>query len=273
MANLQRFKLAELTPKRVYDALARRLFDIPAAISWKTSLQAAENRERIAQLRDTHIKGSCVIVCNGPSLQHTNMTLLADHFTITMNRAYLSFKDWGWTSDLHVSINGLVIEQFLEDLGQLPMPFFTSYNYRHLFPESENTFFLRIPNSLGDSFEIDLTQPVRGGGTVTYTSLHIAYYLGFQRVIIIGMDHRFSATGTPNATKYRTESADRDHYRPDYFPKGIKWQLPDLRRSELAYALARKAFEADGREIIDATVNGSCDVFPKMTLEEALGKA
>lgn len=272
MINIDRFHLSELTPKRIYEAISRRLTDIPSALSWETSAEAAANRERIAEMHDTHSGETCVIVCNGPSLRHIDMTQLADHFKITMNRAYLSFEDWGWASDLHVSINDLVVEQFLEELGQLSMPLFTSYNHRHFFEERRNTLFLRIPNSLTDRFETDLTQPIRAGGTVTFTALHIAYYLGFKRVIIIGMDHRFSARGTPNATQDRIESADQDHFRPDYFPKGSKWQLPDLYRSELAYDAARRAFEADGREVIDATVNGACEVFPKMSLAEALGQ-
>lgn len=271
MPRVNRFNLSELTPNRLYDAMFRRLADIPSAVSWETSAKAAANKERIAQLRNTHSGENCVIVCNGPSLRDINMTELTDHFKITMNRAYLSFSEWGWISDLHVSINGLVIEQFSRELGQLSIPLFTSYNYRRLFRGRKNTLFLRIPNSLGDRFETDLTGPISAGGTVTFAALQIAYYLGFKRAVIIGMDHRFSAKGTPNTTQDRIESADRDHFRPDYFPKGSKWQLPDLYRSELAYALARRAFEADGREVIDATVNGACDVFPKMSLEEALG--
>ena len=38
--------------------------------------------------------------------------------------------------------------------------------------------------------------------------------------------------------------------------------------SEYAYRLAKETFEHDGRRIIDATVNGKLNVFPKMSLEE-----
>jgi len=110
------------------------------------------------------------------------------------------------------------------------------------------------------------------GGTVTFVTLQLAYFLGFSKFVIVGMDHRFSAKGVANATRTRTENEDKDHMHPDYFPKGVAWQLPDLHRSELAYAMARDAFAADGREVIDATVGGACTVFRKDTLESALGK-
>ena len=48
--------------------------------------------------------------------------------------------------------------------------------------------------------------------------------------------------------------------------------MPDLLRSEIAYGLAKEAFEADGRIILDATENGKLNVFPKVTLGEVLGK-
>ena len=54
------------------------------------------------------------------------------------------------------------------------------------------------------------------------------------------------------------------HFHPNYFPKGSKWQLPDLLRSEIAYRIARRAFEDNGREIVDATVGGNCPIFEKV---------
>jgi hypothetical protein len=56
---------------------------------------------------------------------------------------------------------------------------------------------------------------------------------------------------------------DKSHFHPEYFPKGVKWQLPDIRRSEIDYLLAKNTFENNGREIIDATINGRCQIFNK----------
>jgi hypothetical protein len=57
---------------------------------------------------------------------------------------------------------------------------------------------------------------------------------------------------------------DADHFDPGYFGKGSRWNLPDLETSALAYSLARKAYEADGRRVVDATVGGALEVFPKV---------
>ena len=55
-----------------------------------------------------------------------------------------------------------------------------------------------------------------------------------------------------------------NHFNPNYFGTGFRWQLPDLETSELAYRLAKYHFERDGREILDATVDGKLEVFRKV---------
>ena len=76
---------------------------------------------------------------------------------------------------------------------------------------------------------------------------------------------------SPNRTEVRRAEADRSHCHPDYFPPGIRWQLPDLHRSELAYRLAGEAFSAAGRQIIDATEGGALRVFEKVEFASLFG--
>jgi hypothetical protein len=101
------------------------------------------------------------------------------------------------------------------------------------------------------------------GGTVTYTALQVAYYLGFEQVILVGVDHNYVTSGKPNATVV-SEGDDPNHFHPGYFGKGFRWQLPDLVQWEEAYRLARRTYEADGRQVIDATVGGKLRIFPRV---------
>ena len=60
---------------------------------------------------------------------------------------------------------------------------------------------------------------------------------------------------------------EKSRIRSEYFA-GAQWDNPDLARSEESYRIAREAFEEDGRRIIDATVNGACEVFEKQDYRE-----
>jgi len=107
--------------------------------------------------------------------------------------------------------------------------------------------------------------------TVTCATMQLAYYMGFTEVILVGVDHRFSITAPPGQV-VEAAGPDANHFDPTYFAKGIRWQLPGLDLSEPAYRLARVEFEKKGRRIIESTVGGALLVFPRMPLEQALGK-
>ena len=85
--------------------------------------------------------------------------------------------------------------------------------------------------------------------------------MGFATVVIIGMDHRYSFVGKPHQVQHLA-GPDLNHFSPDYFA-GKDWMNPDLARSETSYAAARRVLEAEGRQVVDATVEGACTVFAK----------
>lgn len=266
-----RIRLSEITPARAYDAALRRIIDLPDALAWKFSPASRANRLLLNRYRDRHRGRRCFIIANGPSLATMDVGRLAREFTISMNRAYLLYDQWGFIPSYYVCANELVLEQFKGDIGRLPLPRFVNHNRREMFLGARQDYpimFLRLGYRLRDSFGGDVTRSISSGGTVTYVCLQLAYFMGFQEVVLIGLDHSFVEKGIPNTTEVRTQERDESHCHPDYFPKGVKWQLPDLYRSELAYALARQAFEVDGRRILDATVEGKCTVFPKVEFSQ-----
>jgi hypothetical protein len=87
--------------------------------------------------------------------------------------------------------------------------------------------------------------------------------MGVSQVILIGVDHNFASKGDANKTVV-SEGDDPNHFLPNYFGRGVKWQLPDLDTSEAAYIMAREAYRTAGREILDATIGGKLTVFPKV---------
>ncbi|MEX1248190.1 MAG: 6-hydroxymethylpterin diphosphokinase MptE-like protein [Anaerolineales bacterium] len=264
MASSRRLRPSELTPSRIAAALARRVADIPHAMAWSFSREARANRDRLATFRNMHQDARCVVIANGPSLGRMDLSSLRREITFGLNRIYLNFRSMGFGTSYYVSINELVLEQFGAEIAGLQMAKFLNWNRRAIVHKgSPGVHYLRMKLGLNDDFSRDITLPMSSGGTVTFVALQLAYLMGFRKVVLIGLDHRFSSAGTPNQTELRENVEDRDHFHPNYFPAGSRWQLPDLRRSELAYALARQAFEADGREILDATVDGSCPVFEK----------
>ncbi|WP_322807116.1 6-hydroxymethylpterin diphosphokinase MptE-like protein [Thermanaerothrix sp.] len=223
----------------------------------------AENRRRLEAYRDRHAGQRCFIIGNGPSLRKMDLSPLRHEITFGLNRIYLLFPEVGFTTTYLVSVNDLVLQQCADEIKALPLPKFITWRARRWFADDPNTLFLDTDYTGVENFSGDATARLFEGFTVTYVAMQLAFYMGFAQVILIGVDHNFATQGPPNAAVV-SEGDDPNHFAPNYFGKGFKWQLPDLEGSERAYRMARAAYEAAGRTILDATVGGKLTIFPKV---------
>lgn len=223
--------------------------------------------QRLSALKDVHRGKRAFIIGNGPSLRQTDLSLLRNEFTFGLNRIYLLFPELGFTTTYLVSINDLVIEQCRDEIAALPIPKFLSWRSHryfegmHLSREALPTFLYTTYEK--PTFARDARFRLWEGATVTYVALQLAFHMGFETVILIGVDHNFVTRGPANQTVV-SEGDDPNHFDPRYFGKGFRWQLPDLETSEIAYRMARRAYEQAGRQVLDATIGGKLTVFPKV---------
>ncbi len=224
------------------------------------------SQEEIAKLRDVHAGERCFIIGNGPSLKKMDLSKLRNEVTFGMNRIYLLFPELGFTTSYLVSVNTLVIEQSAPDIEKLAIPKFITWRARKWLRNDPEVVFMDTDYTDPPAFSRDVSGRVFEGSTVTYVTLQLAYHMGFSQVILIGVDHSFTTRGAPNLT-ITSDGDDLNHFSPQYFGKGFRWQLPDLEASERAYIMARKAYEKSGRIILDATVDGKLSVFPKVKYE------
>lgn len=207
-------------------------------------------------LYDTHRGETCVVIGNGPSLRDVPDAFLRKHPSFGANRIGMRF-----TPTYYVAINPLVIEQNLVEILNLDC----------------KAKFLRVGMGFCDEFEYELRSMamplfsynpsayVYEGFTVTFVSLQLAFFMGFSTVLLVGVDHRYTYDGAPNAEAVMTHD-DPNHFDPAYF-KGQRWNNPDLERSAEAYMLAKVAFESECRHIINLTEGSALDVFERGELK------
>jgi hypothetical protein len=218
--------------------------------------------QRLAALKEKYHGQRAFILGNGPSLARTDVSKLRDEQTFGMNRVYLAFPEWGFETSFFVCVNDLVIQQSAADIQALGMPKFLSWRSHRFITPDAHTMFLHSTYER-PAFARDARVRIWEGATVTYVALQLAFYMGFDPVILIGVDHSFASKGKPNTTVV-SQGDDADHFDTRYFGRGFRWQLPDLDMSEQAYQMARQAYEADGRRVLDATIGGQLTVFPKV---------
>jgi hypothetical protein len=245
---------------RIYDRIARISYDL--APDGRRSIEALRAYRDVGRGRRAFILG------NGPSLGGMNLEPLRSEVTFGLNRVYLLFEKLGFPTTYLVAVNQLVIEQCAADLLEADRPMFLAWHSRRFVPDRSSPIFL--PTTRAREFSLDPARGLWEGATVTYVALQLAHYMGFDPVILIGVDHSFATKG-PAHTKVTSTGDDPNHFDGRYFGKGFRWNLPDLDTSEVAYRMARAAYEADGRTVLDATVGGKLTVFQKADYEQLFG--
>jgi len=242
----------------------RDLPQLPAAYlhPWRR-----ESIRRLAALKDIHKGKRAFIIGNGPSLKQTDMSKLKGEITFGMNRIYLMFPELGFHTTYLSVVNDLVIEQTASDLAALKIPKFLTWRSRRFFQNIHPSSFT-VPTFLytaydSPSFSRDVRGRIWEGATVTYVTMQLAFHMGISEAILIGVDHNYDTKGKPNTT-VTSDGDDPNHFNPAYFGKAFRSQLPDLETSEIAYRMARQAYEQAGRRIVDATVGGKLTIFEKV---------
>jgi hypothetical protein len=228
-----------------------------------------ESCRRVEAYRNSHLDERCFIIGNGPSLRQTDLSRLKGEFTFGLNRIYLMFPELGFTTSCLVVVNELVIAQSAAEMMALALPKFITWRARRYTPSwrefnhDSSLMYLDTDFTGSENFTGEATCRLYEGFTVTYAAMQLAFYMGFQEAILVGVDHNYVTQGKPNQAVI-SPGDDPNHFAPNYFGKGFKWQLPDLEGSERSYRMAKQAYEVAGRRLIDATVGGKLTIFPKV---------
>ena len=246
--------------------------------SWKYKLAAmglvlGKNERAILNLKDSHKGERCFIIGNGPSLNNHDLTLLKDEITFGVNGIYLNKENMGWSPTYYVVEDIFVAEDRCDEINQYFEPknkFFGNY-LRYCLSPDDKTLWLNVKADYSmykdfPNFSTNALRNIWVGGTVSYLSMQLAYYMGFSEVCLIGFDHSYDIP--KDAERFKSEivsqSDDPNHFDPNYFGKGYRWHDPQVDRMEKSYEKAKLYFEADGRRIRNATDGGQLEVFPRV---------
>jgi len=239
-------------------------------IRWDIHPYSWVSRKKIKGWKDRYLGQKAVILCNGPSLNRVNFDeLVASRvFTFGLNKINLLFKRTDFRPSVIVAVNPYVIEQNAEFYNTTDIPLFLDSEGKKWIKFRNNIHFLHSAVGRG-RFARDCSISINQGHTVTYVAMQLAFHMGFKEVALAGCDHNFATKGPANKTVIAGKE-DPNHFDPNYFAGGVKWQLPDIAASELHYEVARDTFERHGRKIINCTEGGKLEVFTRQPLSEFL---
>ena len=241
-------------------------------------LDLLHERRRIESFRDLHRGDRCFVIGNGPSLRGLDLCPLAREKTFVVNHFYFHPQladlrpSYYCVSDLSF-FDPKVHPRWREYLERLPgsTTLFLPIELKRRVRASpigarRNVYYVRCDRSCEiwrtGWMEVNASSVLATGDTVILDfCLPLAHFMGFAEVVLLGCDTDMG-NGESAAHFYEPQLPSRSAaYHRDV------WSGHVMR----SYDVAARLFESTGRRIYNATAGGRLEVFPRISLEEALG--
>ncbi|WP_235821764.1 6-hydroxymethylpterin diphosphokinase MptE-like protein [Gottfriedia acidiceleris] len=221
--------------------------------------------EQLKLVKNKHKGQRCFIVATGPSLTTTDLELLKEEVTLSMNSICLVFDETDWRPTYYG----------IQDVGvfNLLQPSIEKYDLQHKFISNSISkqkqvtkgylvFPLNLLNHMifhkkyktkfsGDAFKV-----IYDGYSITYSMIQLAVYMGFSEIYLLGVDCNYSLNSP-------------QHFK-DYGYKETSSEA--VIRMISAYKEAKKYAERNQIKIYNATRGGMLDVFERVNLDDILNK-
>ncbi len=228
--------------------------------------------------KEKHAGDRCFVIGTGPSLNQLDLDKLRGETTFGVNGTFKLAQDVDL--DYFVYVSNWYLNYNADGIRNV-------HCKRRFIPKTMKVLASKVPTTwlnvkgpryrsltlrelqVPAAFSKDPGRFIVAGGSVLFLCLQLAYYMGFQEVVLIGVDHSYGGKGDDRKAKRHggtvLEVGEKDtaHFDADYVPGGISYPV-DLKATEEGFRVAKRVFEADGRVIRNATPGTRLDVYQKV---------
>lgn len=247
------------------------LYKYNISLKFKRFLLYHKKRNNLELLKNKYKGQRCFIVGNGPSLNIEDLNKLKNEKTFAFNRIYYIFEKTEWRPSFYVTEDIKIISNSLDEINKLNLknifvPDIIKFDYKIkinnaiYFKETIEYFEDRLPN-FSDNMDI------YWGGTVAYTAMQMAVYMGFKEIYLIGVDHNFRVSQDSNGN-IKVDNSVKDYFCGNYNSDKDELYIPNLDNSTKAYMAARKYCDEHDVTIYNATRGGKLEVFERVDFDK-----
>ena len=187
--------------------------------------------------KNIHKGKRAFLIASGSNLKTIDLELLKDEITYSRNDIMLNIGEAEWQPTYYASIDAIAYENSNFNCNEIPSTKFFPEKLKDQHQSLPDTYFLNYKKSALDKnkflfeFSKDITQGIVEGNSALYFLMQIAYYMGIDKLYLIGLGPEFE---------------------------------------KAPFQAARNSFEEDGREIINASNKSKTDIFRKVELKKIM---
>jgi len=232
------------------------------------------HHKEMMEFKDKYKGKRCFLIGNGPSLNAEDLCMLADNKEITFasNKIFLIFNSIYWRPDFYCVSDPDVYDNYYEQIEALNVPYKVLNDYYasagKYKVKDAYYFHMRaeeyLPNHPRFSEDVDIQTYV--GYSVTYDiMLQLAFYMGFSKIYLLGMDHSF-----PN----NNVLDNRGHFCENYFNERERKrykkydQILGFQKLNMSFEVAKKKALENKVHIYNATRGGMLEIFERVKFDD-----
>lgn len=232
--------------------------------------------KRIAQYKNKYVGQRCFIVANGPTLCPEDLDLLHERGEITfgMNRIYKLFDQTSWQPTFYVCEDELIAQSQQAEINAISaaekfIPIELKW-WHDVNIDGACYFHLNYSQELQYSyaFSTDIAHQLDCRGTVTFSCMQIAAYMGFSKIYLLGVDHNYRVTIDINGNTV-TDPTQKDYFCEGYDADIKDVVVHDMGNNTRAYMDAKKYCDSTNGQvtIYNATRGGRLEVFQRVDFD------
>lgn len=230
---------------------------------------------QIEALKDTHRGKRCFIVGCGPSLRMEDLDRLAERheISISMNGIFKAFDRTKWRPDYYLVADIVGFEPWCDELERIhDIPYMLvgedclrrTSERKHRPLSDQFISFHRSTTVVSDGhtagFSKDFSRGAYPGGSIAYTCIQLAVYMGCREIYLYGIDH---------FGQQKRHFIDEDTYMSN--AETVVWEgeekRKDLQTIEGGYRTAKKVLEEMNITIRNASRQTQLDVFERVDFD------
>ena len=236
----------------------------------KKVYEFSPNQIKFRKYRSFHNNQRCFVIGNGPSLKTQDLDKLANEFTFAANKIYLLFPKTKWRPTYYNIEDELVARQNNDRINQLKgFKKFFRCEFKKILQQDSDVIWYRDDHQYSPfpQFSKNACAGMYWGSSVTYISMQLAYYMGFSKIYLLGVDFDFCSAPTKLANGSFLSGGEINHFSSDYRKAGEIWNQPNLDIQLKAYQYAEDFSRKNGFRFFNATRGGKLEVFERVDFD------
>ena len=256
-------------------------------MEWKPDYDLTGYFERTNQLREkclhqetnfkalkgSHERERCFILGNGPSLVPSDLELIKHEFSFGANQIFLMFEKTDWRPSAYLTVNVDTILTYGSEIDRLDCKYkFIDSKALDYDVVIKDALYLKHGDykESDEIFSDDISSYYYNGGTVVYTAIQTAVYMGFKKIYLLGVDHSYKLKKDSNGTKLDNSVANHFYKYDDDKKKIDLYNTVDLDYITGSFQHAQEYAARNKIQILNATRGGNLEVFPRVNLEDVI---